>query len=99
MITAEKDWQRTVANLAGILGFSVYHTYDSRRSTAGFPDLVLVRERIIYAELKSDVGKLSDAQVRWRDDLIDAGGEFYVWRPVDWPEVQRVLKQRMPRFA
>ena len=48
-----------VVDLARTLGWRVYHTYDSRRSQPGFPDLVLVRERILFLELKSETGKLS----------------------------------------
>ena len=40
-----------------VLGGMVYHTYDSRRSAMGYPDLTIVTldGRVIWAELK--VGK------------------------------------------
>jgi hypothetical protein len=47
----EAQFQAQVVQLAGLLGWSWYHTHDSRRSPAGFPDLVLwhpgdvIRER------------------------------------------------------
>ena len=48
----------------------VYHTYDSRKSEPGFPDLVLVRRgRIIFAELKRRGGQLTGAQGRWLNEL------------------------------
>ncbi len=57
----------------------------------GWPDLVLVRERVVYAELKADDGYLSEAQKDVRDALRDAEAEWYLWRPRDWAEVQAVL--------
>ena len=41
----EAELQRNVLSLAAMTGWLAYHTYDSRRSQAGFPDLVLVRRR------------------------------------------------------
>jgi len=81
----EKDWQRQVRDLAATLGYRrAYHTFDSRRSDTGFPDLVLVsptRRRIVYLELKREKGKVSDAQASWIRDLHSAGAEVYVARP------------------
>ena len=57
---------------------------------------MLARERMIYAELKTEKGKLSAAQVEWMHVINDAGGEFYVWRPSDRFEVDNVLRTRMP---
>ena len=58
----------------------------------GFPDLVCVRGRILYIEAKSGAGKLFEAQVGWRDAIIAAGGEYYCWRPLDWPTIEWVLE-------
>lgn len=90
----EKDWQRQVIELAGMLGYRHYHTHDSRRSPHGFPDLVFVsplRGRVIFAELKSERGKPSAEQEAWLRDLERAGAEAYLWRPGDLDEVGRVL--------
>ena len=35
----EKGFQAAVVELARLRGWLVYHTYDSRRSAKGFPDL------------------------------------------------------------
>lgn len=59
---------------------------------AGFPDLVLVRDRVIYAELKSEKGSLSSAQGIWMLALEKAGQEIYCWRPSDWPKIEEVLR-------
>jgi hypothetical protein len=91
----EAAWQRTVLDLAKLQGWLCYHTRDSRGSEPGFPDWVLVRDRVIFAELKSDAGKLRPAQRRWIGRLADAGAEAYVWRPRDWDEVKAALTWRV----
>ena len=46
---------RNVIAYAKARGFLVYHTHIAKRSTEGFPDLVLVRDgRLIFAELKKE---------------------------------------------
>lgn len=81
-----------IIELAKVLGWHVAHFRPARTkhgwSTAmqghkGFPDLVLARSgRVVFAECKSEKGRLSDEQVSWLDAL--AGAEVYVWRPADW---------------
>lgn len=89
---SERDWQATVLQYAALRGWRAYHNPDSRRSTAGFPDLVLVRRpHVVFAELKSDTGRLRPEQVQWLDELRACGVMAVVWRPADWPEVERVL--------
>ncbi len=51
-LVTEEMWQRDVVLLLKTLGYRCYHTHDSRRSQPGFPDLVAVRDRVIYLELK-----------------------------------------------
>lgn len=93
----EKDLQRTVIELAQVCGWQrIYHTHDSRRSQHGFPDLVLVRERIVFLELKRDKGKLAPAQKLWLRALRDAGGEVYLIRPRDVDNLAAVLQAREP---
>src|SRR4030067_717817 len=50
---------------------------------AGFPDLVLVRDRIVFAELKSEKRHMSEEQLAWASRITKAGGETYCWRPSD----------------
>jgi hypothetical protein len=87
----EKDFMAAVVALAKKRGFLVYHPFDSRKSTAGFPDLVLVRERVIFAELKTDIGKTTADQERWIEGLGYAKAEVHLWRPEDWAEIERLL--------
>ena len=91
----EKDWQESVINLALMYRWTHYHTYRSTRSPSGFPDLVLVRERIIFAELKTEKGRLTATQEEWLGRLKTAGGEVYLWRPRDLEDVAKVLSRRM----
>jgi hypothetical protein len=64
--SSEAHFQRQVLQLAGFYGWLAYHTHDSRRSQPGFPDLVLVRgPELIFAELKTDAGRLKRAQEEW----------------------------------
>lgn len=92
---SERQLQDAIVDLAGWLGFHVYHTHDSRHSTAGYPDLTLVKPgRFIMVELKRETGRLSAAQQVWLDELAAAGVETYVWRPSAWRDgtVERVLR-------
>jgi hypothetical protein len=82
-----------------------YHPHDARRSQTTL-DYVCWRERVFWAELKTQKGRLS--QDRWVKDrygrmyfikgqesvvaeLRAAGQTVYIWRPADLPEIARVL--------
>jgi VRR-NUC domain-containing protein len=95
----EKEWQQQIVQLARTLGYRIYHTYDSRRSQPGFPDLVLVRDRVIYVELKRESGKLTDSQISWVESLKAAGAEIYVWRPSDLQAAGETLARRRQQAA
>lgn len=77
----EKTFQDHIIRCARNKGWLVYHTYDSRRSTPGFPDLVLVREQVLYRELKAEKGKTTNAQNEWLQKLAYAGADVQIWRP------------------
>ncbi|HZS02229.1 MAG TPA: VRR-NUC domain-containing protein [Chloroflexota bacterium] len=97
---AEEDLLRHVKSCAAAFGWLVYHTRDSRRSDEGFPDLVLLRPpRLIFAELKTEQGRVTHDQAMWlatfeelrfeelRARTRGAAGvlcEVYVWRPSAW---------------
>jgi VRR-NUC domain-containing protein len=92
-LVAERDFQTTVIAMARALGWRHYHTHDSRHSAAGFPDLVLWRPgRVLFVELKTDAGRLTDAQRATIDSLRDAGARAHVWRPADWATIERELR-------
>ncbi len=88
-LVTEASWQATVVEAADLFGWYCYHNPDSRRSNAGFPDLVLIRPpRVMFLELKRETGRLSPTQ----RDIVAAlencpGVEVHVARPSDWEQV------------
>lgn len=91
----EKDWQAQIVQLARQLGFQrIYHTFNSRRSAHGFPDLILLRDRLVAVELKRETGKLTDEQAGWIRALVAANVEVYVARPRDLDALARILSAR-----
>lgn len=85
------------------------YTYDSRKSEPGEPDLRMVhpkRHQVIFAELKTEKGRLSKArwnksktrllpgQDEWGEALQSClGVQYYLWRPSDWPCIEEILAQ------
>lgn len=102
----ESEFQRAVIEVARLAGYRVAHfraamSANGRWMTpvqadgAGFPDLVLAKPgRLIFAELKSKAGKLSEGQQVWLNALQSAGVEVYVWRPSDMVELIACLKAK-----
>ena len=85
-----------VLQYATLRGWLVYHTHDSRRSAAGFPDLCMVRTgRLVFAELKRDrKAKATDEQAKWMAELKAVWGAVgvYLWTPDDWELIEKVLQ-------
>jgi hypothetical protein len=79
----EKALQGQILQLCKLYNWRAYHTFLSVRSEPGFPDLVLVRDRVLYREIKTDVGKVTPAQKAWLDALLWAGADVGVWRETD----------------
>lgn len=100
----EADWQKRVLGAARLHGWKWYHPPDNMRTERGYrqnvvrgwPDLAMVRgERLLFAELKKQDGRISPEQREWLAVLSGVPYvEVYVWRPSDWPEVLRVLDRR-----
>lgn len=83
-----------VIQFAKVQRWFVYHTHDSRRSVAGFPDLVLLRPpQIVVAELKVGKNKVTAEQNLWLNLFEECGVPAYVWRDTenDWREIRKVL--------
>ena len=89
----EANFLNQVTEAATYLGWRTYHTWQSKHSAVGFPDLVMVRPpRVIFAELKSAKGKLTPPQRDWVRDLYDCTGvACYIWRPEDWDAIVAIL--------
>lgn len=94
----EQELQQQITDLADLTGWRWFHAYDSRRSPAGFPDLVLVRRgRLLFFEVKSASGRISRSQAAWLLDLAQVPGVVALTvRPSDWPKVQRLLQGDSP---
>lgn len=98
----EAQFQKAVIDLAQHTGWLVAHFRPARTEAgwrtpvaadgAGFVDLVLVRERVLYRELKSESGRVRPDQQRWHDALAAAGADIAVWRPSDWPAIATTLQ-------
>ena len=89
----EKEFQAAVIALAKRCGWVHYHTHDSRRSVAGFPDLILLRERLVVVELKrSAKEKPTPAQEQWLASFRAAGVDARLWTPELWSEIEETLR-------
>lgn len=94
----EKRFMQVVIDFARLHRWEVFHVFDSRRSAAGFPDCVFVRNgRLVFAELKLSGRKPEAAQVLWLGLLgavamKSAGAvEVFLWTPADWKSIELVL--------
>ena len=101
---SEAEFQRQVIDIAIWHGWLIDHTPPMRSAKGaiftggltGKTDLVLFSlqgKGIIYAELKSETGKLSKAQAVFRNLIIINGGEYYLWKPSDLPAIVERLSR------
>lgn len=98
----EREFQSQVVALARILGWRVHHTRPARTASgwrtpiqgdAGWPDLVLLRgSRLVVAELKVGRNRPTAEQAAWLEALNKAIAEVYLWTPLDWDEIERLLR-------
>lgn len=93
----EAQWQELVVEFAKLHGWWPFHVFDSRRSAAGWPDLVLLRPpELVIVELKAEKGRVSPDQARVLDGLRACGIEAAVWRPSDEKEAFARLRRAVP---
>jgi len=100
----EADWQKMVLDLAKLMGWRIAHfrpalTTKGWRTPvaadgAGFPDLFLVRDRLLAVELKREKSKPTVEQIEWIRALINAQVEVYVARPRHLEDLATVLRAR-----
>lgn len=94
---SETDLQNRIIGLCEWLGLLVYHVNRSDKgvvSSKGFPDLVICGPMgAVFAELKSQTGKVSREQRHWLAMLARSQDHVYVWRPEDWDEIVRICKE------
>ncbi len=101
----EKDLVKGIIDVARLFGWRCAHfrpamTQQGWRTPVqgdgkGFPDLVLVRDRVIYVEAKVGGNTLSPEQTDWLEALRAAAQEAYVWTNRDWEDgiVEAVLRR------
>ena len=106
-LISERELAATVDALAEQAGWKIFGVLEqrvyARRLSKGWPDRVLLRNgpgcsRLIFAELKSERGKLTPEQGEWllalrlfgedRDQAI----EVYLWRPSDLDSIEEILR-------
>lgn len=81
---SEDDLMGHIARLCRDLGLLAYHTHDSRRSRAGFPDWAIVGPGgLLFRECKDEARKPTLEQEKWLAALRAAGQDAGLWRPSD----------------
>ncbi|HET6497116.1 MAG TPA: VRR-NUC domain-containing protein [Thermoleophilia bacterium] len=91
---SERHFQLLVLERARELGWLAYHTHDSRRSAAGFPDLTLVHletGKLMFVELKTERENPTPPQRQWLEALQRGGHFAECWKPSDWPRAHALL--------
>jgi hypothetical protein len=95
---SERQLQDAVTHLLTACGWLIYHTHDSRRSNAGFPDLIALCGRWHLAnELKSQRGRIRPEQTIWMAAYREAGVTVCLWRPEHWLDgtIERVVREHL----
>lgn len=94
----EKQFQSQVEQFALTLGWFPFHINLPMRSQAGFPDLMLLKDRVVWIELKAyhangKAGRVMPEQETFHTMLREAGQEVYVIFDDDdgWAVIKRVL--------
>jgi len=103
MAMLEAQFKNTVIDIATRYGWFVHHDLPAMnkrgkwathiQGNAGFPDLVLLNSKgvLVFAELKTDIGKVRKTQEQWLERLDLAGVIVQVWRPNQLPVIIRFL--------
>ena len=112
---SERDFQAQVIDYAHLRGWLVaaFRPCESAKGwrtpmqgDVGYPDLTMARGgRVVFAELKAAMGRMSVAQRGWLS-VLDLKWEsyhasslantgmvaVYVWHPSDWDTIMEILK-------
>jgi hypothetical protein len=102
----ERDIQESIRQTAQQFGWSsrashpkgfFYHTWSSKKSEKGFPDIVMSDgTHLIIAEVKRNrpQGKVSDEQKNMLDVFASHIPHTYLWREDDLDEVIQILMRQ-----
>lgn len=95
---AERDFAAQIIEYARLCGWEVYGVLEqrqyARRTSKGFPDLLLVRgEEMRHIEVKGDGGRLTKDQERWLKLLKGVRNvkACAAW-PQDWQAIEEELR-------
>ena len=102
-IESEDHFEGRVVRAADALGWCAFHIRFSAAATRGihtlarhdhacgfgWPDWVFAKpgKRLLYRELKTEVGRVSRHQNYWHNLLRSAGEDVAVWRPSMWSQI------------
>ena len=92
----ENMFQGRVQQALRVLGYQSYHTFDSRRSTKGFPDLIALhpgKKRILAIEVKTETGKVTPEQLNWLAGFKLCGVETWLLRPSQFDEFWESIRK------
>lgn len=96
-VITEKAMGEWIRKAAILNGYMAYHTWNSLRSAAGFPDWVLVnpkKHRLLFVELKTEKGKVTEKQAEWLAALGEVGQvDVMTVRPADFDNLFEELKR------
>ena len=92
---SEDDVLAAIVQYAQLRGILVHHSRPARTANGwatpiqgdkGLPDLILAgRNGVLFRELKTARGRLSEDQDTWISRLVRARQNVAVWRTTDWP--------------
>lgn len=93
-LMTERDYQDLIISAAKTFGWTCYHTYLSRRSEPGFPDLCLVKPpTLIFLEVKTEHGRVGPRQAHWIAILGAVPGVIArIVRPSQFSEIELLLR-------
>jgi len=98
--TPEATLLTNIRTLAHQQGWLFHHVKDSRGCDPGYPDICCVKpgHPVLFAELKSRTGKVTEEQATWLGVLSHSVPpvQVFVWRPQDWAEIVTILTRSTP---
>ena len=94
----EQQFQHTVIKMAEQQGWLIYHVANVRgqlraKSSVGFPDLILLKHKLVAWECKRSGRQASEEQQKWIDAFTQIGVESRVITPEDYDYVMTVLTE------
>jgi VRR-NUC domain len=93
----EKQFEGRLVEIAEAFGWDHYHPWLSIHSPTGWPDEAFLKPpQLIFVEVKSEKGKLTERQEYFIGLLRACGQRVYVWRPSDIAEAMEILSGRKP---